>query len=231
MRIKGFQGTSLLDYPGRIAALVFFGGCNLTCPFCHNPPLVMGPDELPDYPADALLADLGRRRSFIDGVVVSGGEPTLDPHLPELLREIKDLDLLVKLDTNALLPEVLQSLIDDRLVDYLAVDFKTAIERYSELHPGPVDIDALRRGLRVALNAPVPTEFRTTCVPGYIEREDILSMAAEIRGAARWVMQQFVAGHALDHNLRQIEPHSAATIRDFADLAEGSVAEVAVRGL
>ncbi|NIQ96948.1 MAG: anaerobic ribonucleoside-triphosphate reductase activating protein [Desulfuromonadales bacterium] len=231
MPIKGFQGTSLLDFPGRIAALVFFGGCNLTCPFCHNPSLVLGPDDLPDYPVDALLADLGRRRSFIDGVVVSGGEPTLDPHLPDLLREIKTLGLSVKVDTNALLPDALQRLIDEQLVDFLAVDLKTSLPRYGELHAGPVDIDALRQGLQIVLDAPVDHEFRTTCVPGFVERDDILSMAAEIKGARRWVLQQFVASHALDEHLREIEPHPAATVRGFADLAEGTVDEVAVRGL
>jgi len=231
MNIKGFQGTSLLDFPGRISALVFFGGCNLACPFCHNPPLVVNPDEFPDFPADELLAELDRRRSFIDGVVVSGGEPTLDPALPELLREIKALDLLVKLDTNALLPDVLQSLIDESLVDYLAVDLKTTVERYDELHHRPVDIAALRKGLRIVLNASVEHEFRTTCVPGLVEREDILSMATEIKGARRWVLQQFMAPHALDENLRDIKPHPAGIIRDFADLADESVGEVTVRGL
>ncbi|HKI51976.1 MAG TPA: radical SAM protein, partial [Geothermobacteraceae bacterium] len=113
MPIKGYQGTSLLDFPGRIASLVFFSGCNLSCPFCHNPDLLFDVDQLPDIPPDDLLADLQTRRNFIDGVVVTGGEPTLDPELEPFLRQVKELGLLTKLDTNGLAPLVLERLLGD----------------------------------------------------------------------------------------------------------------------
>ena len=125
MSIKGFQGTSLLDYPGRVASLIFWGGCNLTCPFCHNPALVLEPEACPDLDREELLVDLAARRPFIDGVVISGGEPTLDPELADWLAAVKALGLAVKLDTNGLRPDVLTDLLDRRLVDYLAIDLKT----------------------------------------------------------------------------------------------------------
>src|SRR5512137_801856 len=128
--IKGFQGTSLLDFPGRVASLLFWGGCNLTCPFCHNPALVLEPAAWPDLDRDALLLDLAARQPFIDGVVISGGEPTLDPSLADWLAKIKALGLAVKLDTNGLCPAVLADLLKRQLVDYLAIDLKTAPQRY-----------------------------------------------------------------------------------------------------
>lgn len=231
MGIKGFQGTSLLDYPGRISSLIFTGGCNLTCPFCHNPSLVLCPQDHPDYPPDVLLHEIAERRRFIDGVVISGGEPTLDPNLPEWLRSIKQLGLLVKLDTNGLAPEVLSNLLAAGLLDYIALDVKTAPARYSELHPRPVDLDLLPQSVALIKSAGIAYEFRTTCVPGYVEDHDISAMGALLQGGKLWVLQQFVPDNALDAQLRTSRPHPDAKLLHFADLARRYVAEVKVRGL
>jgi pyruvate formate lyase activating enzyme len=231
MPIKGFQGTSLLDFPGRIASLVFFGGCNLTCPYCHNPGLVLDPGQYPDYPVAAVLDELQARRRFIDGVVVSGGEPTLDPGLLPFLRQVKGLGLAVKLDSNGLGPAVLEKAVAEGLVDCIALDLKTAPARYGELHGGPVDTSGLLRSVRLLLEGRVDYELRTTCVPGLVEAADIHAIGELVRGARSWVLQQFVPGHSLAEELREVEPHPAATIRAFAGLAGGYVGEVAVRGL
>ena len=231
MAIKGFQGTSLLDFPGRLASLVFFGGCNLTCPFCHNPALVLTPGELPDYPVAALLEELASRRHFIDGVVISGGEPTLDPGLPELLRAIKGLGLQVKLDTNGLAPAVLEALLSEGLVDFLALDLKTSPRRYGELHSGPVALDDLQRSVRLLLTGTADYELRTTCVPLLVEEADIRAIGEMVRGAKLWTLQQFVPRHALAPELHSCEPHPASTIQAFARVAGEYVAEVEVRGL
>jgi pyruvate formate lyase activating enzyme len=231
MTIKGFQGTSLLDFPGRIASLVFFGGCNLTCPFCHNPALVLAPDQLPDYPPAALLDELAARRGFIDGVVISGGEPTLAAELPELLTAIKALGLQVKLDTNGLVPAVLERLLAAGLADYVALDLKTAPERYGELHPGPVAVDNLLESIRLLLDSGVAYELRTTCVPGLVESADLRALGRHLRGARRWLLQQFVPQHALDEELQTLPPHSPKTLQDFARIAGEYAAEVAIRGL
>ncbi len=192
MRIKGFQGTSLLDFPGRVSSLVFTGGCNLSCGFCHNPGLVLDPDQYPDYPLDELLDELKQRRSFIDGVVVSGGEPTLATGLAGFLEQIKELGLQVKLDSNGLLPRVLTGLFERRLVDYLALDFKTSPARYAELHDRPVDTAALLASCRLAIEQAPEYEFRTTCVPGLVTEDELHVMGEVIKGARRWVLQQFV---------------------------------------
>jgi len=230
MSIKGFQGTSLLDFPGRIASLIFWGGCNLTCPFCHNPALVLEPEAWPDLDREELLADLAARRPFIDGVVISGGEPTLDPNLADWLTAVKALGLAVKLDTNGLRPDVLTALLDRQLVDYLAIDLKAAPHRYRELHPGLVDPAALVATIRLALAALVAVEFRTTCVPGIVDDLAIHELGALIRGAPLWVLQQYHPAPALDPAWRELIPYPAAKLNELAGIARQYVGEVVVRG-
>ena len=231
MGIKGFQGTSLLDFPGRISALVFFGGCNLTCPFCHNPSLVESPQLLPDLPPDMIIAELRLRKNFIDGVVVTGGEPTLDRELGPFLQEVKNLGLETKLDTNGLRPEVLRKLSENGLIDYLALDFKTSPERYGELHPEGVDIGALAASASLAAGGTIPGEIRTTCVPGLVEEPDIRRMGELVRGAPLWVLQGFVPRYALDPGLRDGEPVPPEKMRGLADRAGEYVGEVRLRGM
>jgi pyruvate formate lyase activating enzyme len=231
MGIKGFQGTSLLDFPGRIASLVFWGGCNLTCPFCHNPPLVLEPDSYPDLDPADLLASLAERKSFIDGVVVSGGEPTLHSDLVPFLKEVKALGLLVKLDTNGLAPQVVAELLDKKLLDYLAIDLKTSPERYPELHSGTVSPDKLLETLRLCATAPVELEYRTTCVPGWIDADVIVTLGEIIDGAPLWALQQYHPEHALCAQAQEMPPYAAEQIQSFADLAGRYAQRVIVRGV
>jgi pyruvate formate lyase activating enzyme len=231
MAIKGFQGTSLLDYPGKISSLIFFGGCNLTCPFCHNPGLVLDPGQYPDFPLEQILGELRERRNFIDGVVVSGGEPTLAADLVPTLREIKNLGLDIKLDTNGLLPGCIENLVAENLVDYVAMDVKTAPRRYNELHTQAVKTENLLVGIRLLIEGKVPYEFRTTCVPGLVEKEDIVAIGEALRGANLWILQQFVASYALDEKYQEMESHPLSTLQDFVKTAETWAAQVSLRGV
>ncbi len=231
MSIKGFQGTSLLDYPGRVASLLFWGGCNLTCPFCHNPGLVLDPHSFADLDRDALLEELAGRMPFIDGVVISGGEPTLDPELPDFLAAIRALGLAVKLDTNGLLPEVVTALLERRLLDYLAIDLKTSPRRYHELHPGPVDPAALLASVRLAMEASVVVEFRTTCIPSLVDEEGICELGELIQGAPLWALQQYHPGRALDPAWHEQAVYPGEKIAALAGVAGRYVAEVAIRGV
>lgn len=230
MSIKGFQGTSLLDFPGRVASLLFWGGCNLTCPFCHNPALVLEPGNWPDLDREALLADLAGRMPFIDGVVISGGEPTLDPFLGDWLESVKKLGLAVKLDTNGLRPDVLADLLERQMIDYLAIDLKTTPQRYVELHPGPVAQGALPATIRLALAAPVTVEFRTTCIPGFVNAPVLRELGELIRGAPLWALQQYHPAPALDPAWQEIAPYSSAQLKELAGIAREYVDEVIVRG-
>jgi len=231
MGIKGFQGTSLLDFPGRIASLVFWGGCNLTCPFCHNPALVLEPEAYPNLDADDLLADLAERKSFIDGVVISGGEPTLGRDLIPFLEVVKALGLEVKLDSNGLAPQVLSELFCKELVDYLAIDLKTLPRRYPELHAGPVAYRQLLETVQLCREASVELEYRTTCVPGWVDEGVIAELGELIQDAPLWALQQYHPEHALCEEAREVVAYPAEKIRTFADIAGRYAQRVVVRGL
>ncbi len=231
IRIKGFQGTSLLDFPGRVASLVFTGGCNLTCPFCHNGELVLKAELFPDIPVDELLADLEKRSKFIDGVVVSGGEPTIDPGLPAFLAELKARQLLVKLDTNGLCPEVLARLLEANLLDCVALDLKTSPCRYSELHTSSVDGSLLRETVALLKQSGIEVEYRTTCIPKLVSETEIDEIGALISGAQLWVLQQYGAKHAMDEQWRQIDPYSRDNLLALAARATPYVKQVQLRGL
>lgn len=232
LSIKGFQGTSLLDFPGRVASLVFTGGCNLTCPYCHNGGLVLEPAAYPDYPLDELLADLKTRQGFIDGVVVSGGEPTIDAGLPAFLCRLKELGLQVKLDTNGLLPEVVGGLLEEGLVDYVAVDIKTRPERYGELHSaGEVGTGALRQTVELLRTAEVETEYRTTCMPRLVGAPEIDAIGDLLNGAPLWVLQQYAREHAMCADWHSEDVYTPEQLRGLAGRAADYVTEVQVRGL
>ncbi len=231
MGIKGFQGTSLLDFPGRIASLVFWGGCNLTCPFCHNPPLVLDPDSYPDIAPHDVLAKLAERKSFIDGVVVSGGEPTLDAGLFDFLEKVKELGLAVKVDTNGLAPKVLENLLGSKLVDYLAIDLKTTPERYPGLHPGAVAYEKLMATISLCRRAEVELEYRTTCVPGWVDETIVEQLGGLIEDAPLWAIQQYHPEHALCEKARETVAFTPEKVQALADIAERHVEKVVLRGV
>ena len=212
---------------------MFTGGCNLTCPFCHNAGLVLDPDAYPDFPLDELLADLDKRAGFIDGVVVSGGEPTIDAGLPAFLSHLKERRLQVKLDTNGLAPEVVDKLLEKQLIDYVAVDLKTSLRRYNELHTLPVRTDDLRKTVELLKQAAVDieVEYRTTCIPQLVGATEIDEIGELLQGAPFWVLQQFVAEHAMVEEWQQLDCYPPAQLQALAVQAGNYVDRVQVRGL
>ena len=197
MKIAHFLGLSLIDYPGKVAAVIWTAGCNLRCPFCYNPELV-----LPEYvkrlklldPHD-VLGELGQRAGFIEGLAVTGGEPTLQGDLEGFLREVKALGLAVKLDTNGTHPEVLERLLSAELLDYVALDVKAPFARYHELVGLPREAarkvaGAVRRSLELLAAGKIPFEIRTTAAPG-LDAADILQIKRQIPEGAKYVIQRF----------------------------------------
>lgn len=231
MPVKGFQGTSLLDYPARIAALVFYSGCNMRCAYCHNAALVNTPEEYPDISEDDVVDMVAARRNFIDGVVISGGEPTLDPEMPHLLERLKALGMLIKLDTNGLRPQVLAQLLQAGLLDFVSLDLKTAPRRYPSLGAPPEAAESLCQSLEVLRQAEVELEFRTTCMPGYVETEDIRALGEMLQGAGPWVLQQFVSEYAMDETARHTSPHATAHMQELGRVAQEYVANTSMRGV
>ncbi len=197
MRIARFLGLSLIDYPGRVAAVVWTVGCNLRCPFCYNPELVL-PElsaRLETIPPDWVLRELGERAGFIEGLAVTGGEPTLQGDLADFLWEVKSLGLGVKLDTNGTRPEVLEGLLSDDLLDYVALDIKAPFRRYHELSGIPDDeaeavVGRVRRSLEILEGSGIEYEVRTTLAPGLTEG-DVREILGEVP-AERYYLQRFI---------------------------------------
>lgn len=190
--IGGFQKLSLIDYPGKVASVVFTQGCNFRCPFCHNRELVIPSDFRTPIPEEEVISFLFKRQEKIQGVVVTGGEPTIQPDLLPFLRKIKDLGYLVKLDTNASRPQVISQLLTENLVDFFAVDIKASQEHYPELAGVEVSIPDIRQSVDLILKSGVEHMFRTTVIKPLFFSGDLEEIAKMIASARRYTLQQFV---------------------------------------
>lgn len=194
MVIGGIQWTTLLDYPERIAATVFTAGCNFRCPFCHNPELVL-PELVPGAGRDLdenFFDELGTRRGFLDALVISGGEPTLQPDLLDILERVKQMGFLTKLDTNGTAPDLIGEALQRDLLDYIAMDIKAPVEKYEAMTGVPVDLVMIQRSASIIMESAVPYEFRTTVAPG-LGQSDLLEIGGWIDGACAYWLQEFQA--------------------------------------
>ncbi len=231
MKVAGFIKTSLLDWDGSISATVYLSGCNLRCPFCHNPELIGGSEEENMIEWETVETYLKENKGFLDGVVVSGGEPTLDPELYPILKAIKSLGLKVKLDTNGTNPDTLDDLIGAGLVDFVAMDVKAPLdERYDQLCGVPGQAEDVERSIQLVLDSGVDHEFRTTVVPIYLKQSDIVDIAKSLTGAKRYVLQQFRPKVTLDSNLGALDPLPVSELKRMADAAGRHVRSVRLRG-
>ncbi len=193
MNIKGLNKTTLLDYPGLVAATIFLGGCSFCCPFCHNRSLVIHPEKIPDIPASEVYDFLRKRRGVLDGVCVTGGEPTLHPGLPELLYTIKCMGYRVKLDTNGYDPVCLDHLIKDELVDYVAMDIKNSLDKYARTAGFPdMDLARVRLSADILMEGLVDYEFRTTVVHELHSIQDMEAIGQWLAGAKAYYLQPYV---------------------------------------
>jgi len=185
MLFGGLQKTTLVDYPGKIAATVFTIGCNFRCPYCHNPELVLPSltQMQPKLTEEEILDFLAEKNKFLEALCITGGEPTLNPDLKDFIKKVKALGYLVKLDTNGSLPKVLKDLIDNRLVDYVAMDIKAPPEKYNLLTLGDISIEKIQESIDILKKGKVDYEFRTTVAPILLEEEDILKIANWIKPA------------------------------------------------
>ena len=227
--IRAFEGTSLIEYPGKIASVVFFGGCNLYCPFCHNPELVR-PDLLAEQytiSPDQVIERLRAREGFVEGLSITGGEPLLSPQLPEFIDRVREeTGLPVKLDTNGTLPERLEGVVDR--LDYVAMDLKAAPEGYSKATGGHGNFEDVLKSLDLIRQMPA-YEVRTTMVPGIVDREDIVSTVREYGPLKRFVLQRFRGEKTLSEVYRDLPPYPKGDLERTAELLERDVEQVEVR--
>jgi pyruvate formate lyase activating enzyme len=230
MQIKGLIKDSLIDYPGHIATVVFTGGCNFGCPFCQNGELVTAHQDMADIPPDQLLALLKERQGFIDGLVITGGEPTLQPDLAGFMADVKALGVAIKLDTNGYLPDRLAALLSENLADDVAMDIKAAPANYDRAAGTKVDLTRIERSIALLQGGQVPYEFRTTVVPGLVGPDDVPALAALLAGATRYTLQQYRPEGVLDPDWRQVAPYPLGTLEAMAARLKAAGIPTTVRG-
>ncbi len=230
---------TLIDYPGEVAAIIFTQGCNFRCHFCYNPMLVW-PREVGElkYHQDHssinqndLFDFLQERKGRLDAVVITGGEPTLHPDLPEFLARIKNMGYKIKLDSNGTNPEMLKKVLAQNLIDYLAMDIKGPLEKYSQVVSVPVNLDNIQESIKILKESGVPYEFRSTLVPGLHTLEDIAKMGEMIQGADKWYLQFFKSDTPLvDRELEAKEKFTHAEMTAMAEEGKKYVGLCEVRG-
>lgn len=230
--IRGIIETSFIDWDGKLVMVLYTPRCNLRCPFCHNNELLENPDRYPEKKWASVRNLLKKHSDFLDGVCITGGEPLLEPDLEDWMRKIKGIGKLVKLDTNGTMPDVLADLIQKKLVDYIAMDVKWPLKKgYSNATGVETDIKKIKQSIRIIMDSGLDYEFRTTVVPGIHTHDDVVEIARYLKGAKKYVIQQFAPFHAWDEKLREVKPFDNEAIARMADDCSQYVEEMIVRGM
>lgn len=239
LEIKGFIENSLLEWDGKITSVIFLPGCNFRCSWCHVPDLAFHPQNLDTVPLGQVEETIHRQRSWLDGVVISGGEPTVHPSLPEFIGQIKGWGLPVKIETNGSHPKMLGELIERKLIDSVAMDIKGIVEggkwkaesnKYERAVGVKVELGRIRESIDVLMRSKIDYEFRTTVVPAFFSEKDIEEIARGIKGAKRYVLQQFVPENASGEEMMRFRPYSREKLEEMAKRARAYVEDCQVRG-
>lgn len=228
--IKGLQKTSLVDFPPYLACTVFISTCNFRCGFCYNVDLVNDSDKLQEYSEGDIFKFLDKRKNVLDGVCITGGEPTLYGGLKEFISKVKSKGFKVKLDTNGANPKVLKLLIDEKLLDYIAMDIKSSKEKYSKAAGARVDIGKIQESIDLIRNSGVDYEFRTTVVPDFFSEDDAKSIGEWLKGSKKYALQQVVIReNMIDPDLRRIRPYDISELEKLKKILASYFEEVEVR--
>ncbi|MBE9541177.1 MAG: anaerobic ribonucleoside-triphosphate reductase activating protein [Proteobacteria bacterium] len=217
--IKGFLETSFVDWPGKVASVIFLSHCNFRCPYCHNYDLVLHPDQLPTIPFEQVIQQIKKYKGWVDGVCITGGEPTLFPALVQLIEQLRNEHMLIKLDTNGSRPEVLKKLIDNHLVEHVAMDVKAPLnqESYSNCCGVSVDLEKIKGSIDLLRKTFISYEFRVTAVPTLLKKEDLLTLANELKGSEKLTLQNFNPEHPLDPGLKNVKPYTEQEIEEMQE--------------
>lgn len=231
MKISGIIKTTLIDYPGHIATSIFTQGCNFKCPYCHNPDLI--PVEV-DGEEEFMALDyfwdfLENRKDFLDGVVITGGEPTLQKDLVDFIEKIKMRNFKVKLDTNGSKPDIIEKLIDNDLVDYIAMDIKSSIEKYSDYSDNSNVGDKVIQSIDLIKESAINYEFRTTVVPGLHAENNIKDIAKIVAGSRNFTIQNFREERTYDKNYESKLPFTENELQTFKDILIDKVSNVKIK--
>jgi len=219
MQIGGFVKNTLIDYPEKISCIIFTQGCSFRCPFCQNRELVDVPDDADSIKESFVFDFLKKRKGLLDAVVITGGEPTLQKDLKDFIKKVKEMGFLVKLDTNGWAPEILEDLLKENLIDFVAMDIKASKENYEKASGVPIKIENIQKSINIIRSAGVPYEFRTTVVPGIHDNEDIKRLAEWIEGSNLY-LQKFVPQNTLDPEYEKKNPFTTKEMEEMKTIAE-----------
>jgi pyruvate formate lyase activating enzyme len=228
MKIGGLEKLSLVDYPGQTAAALFTIGCNMRCGYCHNPELVLPERFAPEIPLPYIFDFLARRRGLLGAVVISGGEPTMHDDLPEFALTIKRMGFLVKLDSNGTRPAMLKQMIDNGSLDFIAMDIKATLAKYSAAIARPIDTTALQDSIKLIMTSGLDYEFRTTAVKQLMKIEDFEEIGQMIRGTKRYAFQKFRSGRSLNPQFDRFESFNDDEIDEIVGIMQKYVEKVIV---
>lgn len=230
MNIQGLNKTTLLDYPGNVAATIFMGGCNFKCPYCHNKDLVINPASLPAYTIEEVLSFLTKRKGILSGVCISGGEPTLQPFLSDFIAQIKELGYLVKLDTNGSHPEIIRDLLDQKLLDYIAMDIKSDLSHYTQVtQSDQIKPEVIEESVNILKDCTVDYEFRTTVVKELHNSDIFYNISQWLKGAKAYYLQSY------KENDNVISPgfsaYSVKELNHFLNIVKATIPNSYLRGI
>jgi len=229
MKIGGFQKTTLLDYPGHVSAILWTVGCNFRCPFCYNTDLVKEKSDL--FSEEEILNFLKKRRDFLEALSISGGEPFLQKDLKDFCKKVKDLGYKVKIDTNGTFPEKLKEMIEEKLVDYIAMDVKAPKEKYDKLSGVKTDIEQIRDSIKIIMDSNIDYEFKTTVIPKFLDKDDIKDISEWIKGSKKYYLQQFKNdASVISSYLKQIKPYSEKELQNILKEIKPYFKECKLRG-
>jgi pyruvate formate lyase activating enzyme len=229
MKIGGLRRVSLIDYPGLICATVFLQGCNFKCPYCHNPELVDPGLFRTSIKENTVMEFLDSRKGKLDAVTICGGEPTIQDDLNRFIKQIKKMGFAVKLDTNGSQPNVINALIAEKLLDFIAMDVKAPLDKYKEIVKTNVNQDSIKESIKIILKAKVPYEFRTTLVQSQLEENDILQIGKLITGASHYVLQNFINVITLDKRFQKEKTFSEEKLQKIKNHLEHQIPSVTIR--
>jgi len=229
MKIGGFQKTTLLDYPEHVSAIIWTVGCNFRCPFCYNTALVKEESDL--FSEEEILRFLKKRKDFLEALTISGGEPFLQKDLKEFCRKVKNLGYKIKIDTNGTFPEKLKELIDEKLVDYISMDIKAPKEKYSSLSGVNPDMEKIEKSINILKNSDIEYEFKTTVVPNFLDKEDIIKISNWIKGSKKYFLQQFKNDiPVISHDLENLDPYPEEHLQNILKEVKPYFIECKLRG-
>ena len=230
--IKGWVRTSLIDYSGKIATVIYTGGCNLRCPFCHNPELLSGGDGYETIAFQEIMEFLKFREGMIDGIVVSGGEPLIHKSIITLFRKLREFDIQIKLDTNGCFPEQLQMILDLGLIDMVAMDIKSSRDAYSEIVGNKRDIvKKIDASLNILKSSSIPFELRTTILPNIHTKQMMLDIVQWIAPVEHYYLQQFRPEVTLDHSYNRLRPVTQSELKELQLVCQQIIPQTSIRGL